>query len=130
MFKHRLSRTTLLLREGKKGFTLVELLIVIMIIGVLATIAISFMLSFRERAYISMIKSDLSSAYKASLDYHTDNPDGTVTLDLLKEHGHRESEQVALDIVDGGADSLEIHATHPSVSGVYQVDHEGRISEQ
>jgi prepilin-type N-terminal cleavage/methylation domain-containing protein len=43
----------------RSGFTLVELLIVIVIIGLLATIAIPKFSSTKEKAYLSAMKSDL-----------------------------------------------------------------------
>ncbi len=114
----------------KKGFTLIELLIVIVIIGVLATIAISMTLNMREKAHIDTLKSDLSAVYKASVLYHTDNPDDTVTVDILKDYGYRQSEKVTLNVADGTVEDLRITATHPGVVRVYVVDQRGRISKQ
>jgi type IV pilus assembly protein PilA len=52
-------------RENDEGFTLVELLVVIIIIGVLAAIAIPVFLSQREKGYDSAVKSDLRNAATA-----------------------------------------------------------------
>ncbi|MDY7038724.1 MAG: prepilin-type N-terminal cleavage/methylation domain-containing protein [Thermodesulfobacteriota bacterium] len=114
----------------KKGFTLIEIMVVIIIIGILAAIAISILVSLKDKAYISTLKSDLSSAYKASVAYYTDYPEGEITLDILKAIGYSPSDRITLDIIGRRADNLHINATHPAVSAVYMVDKEGRISEQ
>ena len=60
-------------RKSQKGFTLVELMIVVAIIGILAAIAIPQFAAYRQRAYNSAAESDLRNA-KTSLEaYYSDN---------------------------------------------------------
>jgi len=118
------------IRKNREGFTVLELLVVVLILGVLATVAIMAMLSFKEKGGVATLKSDLKSAYKTSLQYYMDAPSGTITLDILESYGYRPSKNVALDVVDGNHASLNITAVHSGVAGVYQIDQDGNVSKQ
>ncbi|MBI5376391.1 MAG: prepilin-type N-terminal cleavage/methylation domain-containing protein [Candidatus Schekmanbacteria bacterium] len=56
------------LRE-KKGFTLIELMIVVAIIGILAAIAIPNFLKFQAKAKQSEAKNNLSAIFTAQVSY-------------------------------------------------------------
>jgi len=108
---------------------MIELMVVMIIAAVLLSIAIGLMLDMRQRSYIATIRSDLGHAFEAAMDFHTSNASGTATLNDLRDHGFRESLNVATTVVDGNLNTLRITATHVSVSGVYQVDENGHISQ-
>jgi prepilin-type N-terminal cleavage/methylation domain-containing protein len=57
------------LRGNSEGFTLIELMIVIAIIGILAAIAIPNFIAYRNKAFCSAAESDANSAAAAIADY-------------------------------------------------------------
>jgi prepilin-type N-terminal cleavage/methylation domain-containing protein len=59
--------------QGDEGFTLVELTIVLLILGILMTIAIPSYLAFKDRASKQAAKADASQVTRAIVSYGADN---------------------------------------------------------
>ncbi|MGZ9197056.1 MAG: type IV pilin protein [Candidatus Deferrimicrobiaceae bacterium] len=59
--------------KGKKGFTLIELMIVVAIIGILAAIAIPNFLKFQAKSKQSEAKSNLGAIFTGETSYFGEN---------------------------------------------------------
>ena len=76
----------------KKGFTLVELLAVIVLLGVLAIITTPAILAIRENVLNNTLKSKISTVHSAALAYGLDNineipiPKKSFSKEILKDY--------------------------------------------
>jgi prepilin-type N-terminal cleavage/methylation domain-containing protein len=62
---------------GEEGFTLVELMIVLLTIGILMTVAVPTFLSFKDRAAKAGARQEVSQAIRAVQSYKADNFPGS-----------------------------------------------------
>src|SRR3954447_5063512 len=68
--------------QEESGFTLVELLVVMLILGILAAIAIPAFLNQREKANDADAKADVNTAQQAMETFQTDHAGSYATADV------------------------------------------------
>jgi type IV pilus assembly protein PilA len=99
------------LRGNSKGFTLIELMIVIAIIGILAAIAIPNFIAYRDKAFCSRAEADGQNVLAALASYFSE-PNNT-TMPSVDDLMNAES----LTLNAGNEATLDEPET-----GVYQVE--------
>lgn len=117
--------------KSEGGFTLVELLVVIIIIGILAAIAIPMYLNQRTKGWQASDKSDLRNAAIAMESYYTDNATyvGATEALLAADEGFNPTTNVTLTVDTATANGYCLEAVHSSGGGTWSMDEGGNPTE-
>jgi type IV pilus assembly protein PilA len=108
-------------RLNKKGFTIVEIMIVVSVISILASIAIAQFIHYRTRTYNTSAKADLRTAATAQEAYFMDTSSYTLSLGNLttQSYGVGISDGVVLPILSADSNGYTMQAYHSSGDMTY-----------
>ncbi len=114
------------MEKREHGFTLIELMIVIAIIGILAAVAIPQFSAYRIRSYNSAAMADIKNAENAQEAYFVDYQTYTNSLSnlLSSDYGLVLSSGVIMNIT-GDSSGYTITAYHPSGDKTYSINGPG-----
>jgi prepilin-type N-terminal cleavage/methylation domain-containing protein len=105
--------------DNQQGFTLIELMIVIAIIGILAAIAIPNFIAYRDKAFCGYAETDAQNTLAALASYYSD-PDHTATPsigDLTRTEDLTLNNDNAGNVVVSGSSTGTITVTVTDQSG-------------
>lgn len=84
--------------SGRKGFTLVELVVVVTVIGLLSAIVVPKFRGFKERAWVAAMRSDLRTFGMHEESYYFDRATYTDDVATLQAAGFTASPEVTVEV--------------------------------
>ena|SRR6266513_2105546 len=100
--------------SSNRGFTLLELMVVIAVVGILAAIAIQQFSLYRSRATDASMRSDLKNAALAMESYYGEFLDYPASVSAIQLVGYRKTSGVTLTINVTSPSTFTLTAGMPS----------------
>jgi len=100
--------------QNEQGFTLLELIVVVAVLGILMAIAIQQFSLYRSRATDAAMRSDLKNAALAMESYYGEFLDYPASVNALRLVGYRNTNGVTLTINVSSPSSFTLNAATPN----------------
>ena len=116
--------------NNKNGFTLLELLIVVAIIGILLGVAIPAFSQYKTRAMDTDAKSNLHNLYLACKAYWGDkssSPNCNVSIASGTTYGYLQSSEVSI-AANGNEYTFNATASHAQSTNTFTINSQGTIN--
>jgi type IV pilus assembly protein PilA len=111
----RKMRIGLVIRKSiSSGFTLLELIVVVAVLGILVAIAIQQFVIFRSRAVDAAMRSDLKNAALAMESYYGEFLEYPATVNAIQLVGFRKSTGITLTITVPTTSTFTLNAAMPN----------------
>jgi type IV pilus assembly protein PilA len=101
-------------KSTSSGFTLLELIVVVAVLGILVAIAIQQFAIFRSRAVDTTMRSDLKNAALAMESYYGEFLEYPATVNVIQLFGYRKSSGITLTITVPTTSTFTLNAAMPN----------------
>lgn len=107
---------TATIRSPVSGFTIIELMITVVLVGLLSALAVPRLGNVKENGYVTAMQSDLRNLAQSQESYFYDNAVYTPDLGVLNAIGYQVTSTVSVTIVEATASGWSASASHTTTN--------------